>query len=200
MMKMAMGCRIRRLRERRNLDGQRSNGRKSRNRRRQNDGISTPPTGRTKGRTKRMQATARRLSVVSATSCARRRLIRSVRLKMEPFYIKFAWTDPERFEAAEKAFRGFRNAKQMASGRIPLMHGGRSLTTEHSLISGGLPRLNSKIGESAMPLVLLLCLSLLPLWRQYARLATHVLALPDRDHCRLLGGDDGAYHSRYLFP
>ena len=31
------------------------------------------------GRTKRMQATARRLSVVSATSCARRRLIRDVR-------------------------------------------------------------------------------------------------------------------------
>ena len=31
------------------------------------------------GRTKRMQATARRLSVVSATSCARRGLIRSVR-------------------------------------------------------------------------------------------------------------------------
>jgi hypothetical protein len=30
------------------------------------------------GRTKRMQATARRLSVVSATSCARRRLIRDV--------------------------------------------------------------------------------------------------------------------------
>ena len=33
----------------------------------------------TQGRTKRMQATARRLSVVSATSRARRRLIRSVR-------------------------------------------------------------------------------------------------------------------------
>ena len=33
----------------------------------------------TTGRTKRVQATARRLSVVSATSCARRRLIRSVR-------------------------------------------------------------------------------------------------------------------------
>jgi len=32
----------------------------------------------TQGRTKRMQATARRLSVVSATSCARRRLIRNV--------------------------------------------------------------------------------------------------------------------------
>ncbi len=37
---------------------------------------SPPPN---KGRTKRMQATARRLSVVSATSRARRRLIRNVR-------------------------------------------------------------------------------------------------------------------------
>ncbi|MCX6848861.1 MAG: hypothetical protein NTY98_08060 [Verrucomicrobia bacterium] len=37
-----------------------------------------------KSRTKRMQATARRLSVVSAMSCARRRLIRSVRQETEP--------------------------------------------------------------------------------------------------------------------
>ena len=36
-----------------------------------------------KGRTKRMQARARRLSVVSATSCARRRLIRVVRPRNE---------------------------------------------------------------------------------------------------------------------
>ncbi|MBV6500906.1 MAG: hypothetical protein CJBNEKGG_03394 [Prosthecobacter sp.] len=36
------------------------------------------------GRTRRMQATARRLSVVSATSCARRRLIRVVRRFLAP--------------------------------------------------------------------------------------------------------------------
>jgi hypothetical protein len=40
---------------------------------------ATPNEGRT---TKRMQATARRLSVVSATSCARRRLIRDVDMAM----------------------------------------------------------------------------------------------------------------------
>ena len=35
-----------------------------------------------------MQATARRLSVVSATSCARRRLIRDVRLTSEALHVK----------------------------------------------------------------------------------------------------------------
>jgi hypothetical protein len=39
----------------------------------------TNAMNRTQGRTKRMLATARRLSVVLATSCARRRLIRDVR-------------------------------------------------------------------------------------------------------------------------
>jgi hypothetical protein len=42
------------------------------------------------GRTKRMQATARRLSVVSATSCARRRLIRDVQRRTPRYWL---WGD-----------------------------------------------------------------------------------------------------------
>ncbi len=44
------------------------------------------------------------------------------------------------------------------------------------------------------------CPALLPLLRQNARLAAHVLALLYRVHRRLLGGDGGDYHLRYLFP
>ena len=40
-----------------------------------------------------------------------------VRLKMEPFYIKFVCTDPERFEAAEKAFARIQECK--ANGEWP---------------------------------------------------------------------------------
>ena len=67
-----------------------------------------------------MQATARKLSVVSATSCARRRLIRDVRLHLSAFFAYILW----RPAFGNIQTRYLKSIKAKAAHHFPIWAGG----------------------------------------------------------------------------